>query len=121
MAKKYKYTTARQVGGDDGYCWVVFVNGKERVNGLMRREVGYYRDKFEKEESAKANGSESSKQHTWYEITKMAGNCTFYRFAEAIKAMETPGRVAANGDRVWTERETRDIVEQILRGNGQKV
>lgn len=53
--KKYKYTTARQVGGDDGYCWAVFVNGKERVNGLTRREVAYYRDKFEKEEESLRN------------------------------------------------------------------
>jgi len=52
--KKYKYTTARQVGGDDGYCWAVFVNGRERVNGLTRSEVSYYRDKWEKEESDKA-------------------------------------------------------------------
>ena len=51
--KKYKYTSARQVGGDDGYCWVVFVNGRARVNGLTRREVYYYRDKLEREEAEK--------------------------------------------------------------------
>jgi len=55
MAKRYKYTTARQVGGDDGYCWAVFVNGKERINGLTRREVDYYRGKWEKEEQEKAD------------------------------------------------------------------
>lgn len=51
--KPYKYTTARQVGGDDGYCWTVFVNGHERINGLMRSEVAYYRDKWENEEREK--------------------------------------------------------------------
>ena len=44
---KYKYTTARQVGGDDGYCWAVFLNGRQVVNGLTKREVPHYRDKFE--------------------------------------------------------------------------
>lgn len=56
MAKKYKYTTARQVDGDDGYCWAVFVRGKMRVNGLTRREVTYYRERFEREEEAKRKG-----------------------------------------------------------------
>lgn len=51
--RKYKHTTARQVGGDDGYCWAVFVNGRERVNGLTRREVTYYRERFEREEEAR--------------------------------------------------------------------
>lgn len=53
MTKKYKFTTAKQVGGDDGYCWTIFVNGKEKINGLTKSEVPYYRDKFEKEEQDK--------------------------------------------------------------------
>lgn len=55
MATKYKYTTARQDGGDDGYCWAVFVKGQSQpvVNGLTRREVAYYRDKIEKEQALK--------------------------------------------------------------------
>lgn len=35
--------TARQVGGDDGYCWAVLVDGREFVNGLTRREIPYYK------------------------------------------------------------------------------
>ena len=37
--------TAKQEGGDDGYCYVVRINGVEFVNGLTRREVPYYRIK----------------------------------------------------------------------------
>lgn len=29
--------TAKQEGGDDGYCYVVRVNGKEYFNGLTPR------------------------------------------------------------------------------------
>lgn len=57
--KRYKHTTARQVGGDDGYCWAVFVHGRERINGLTRPEVSYYRDRFEKEEEDKLKGVKS--------------------------------------------------------------
>lgn len=53
--KKYKYTSARQVGGDDGYCWAVFLNGREMVNGLTRPEVNSYRDQFEREEEQRRN------------------------------------------------------------------
>lgn len=57
MAKRYKYTQARQIGGDDGYQWCVLVkyNGgwRVKVNGLTRSEVSYYRDKFEREEAEK--------------------------------------------------------------------
>lgn len=54
MAKyKYAIPAPRQVGGDDGYCYVVYVNGKVKVNGCTRREAAYYRDQFEKEERAK--------------------------------------------------------------------
>lgn len=35
--------TAKQEGGDDGYCYVVRVNGVEFVNGLTRSEVSYYK------------------------------------------------------------------------------
>lgn len=56
MSQKYKYTQMRQVGGDDGYQWTVFVkvNGffKEMVNGCTKREAQYYRNKFEKEAKA---------------------------------------------------------------------
>lgn len=52
-SKRWKYTQAKQVGGDDGYQWTIFVNGKEKVNGLTRREVPYYRNLFEKEEADK--------------------------------------------------------------------
>lgn len=58
MGKKYKYTTARQVGGDDGYQWAVFLNGREMVNGLTRPEVNYYRDRFEREEEARRTNTE---------------------------------------------------------------
>lgn len=51
--KKFKYTTMRQVGGDDGYQWTVFVNGRMKVNGCTKREAQYYRDRFEKEETEK--------------------------------------------------------------------
>ena len=55
MSKKYKYAVPapRQVGGDDGYCYVVYVNNRVIVNGCTRREASYYRDKFEAEERAK--------------------------------------------------------------------
>ncbi len=55
--KRYKYTTVRQWGGDDGYQWSVFVKGdwddKPRICGLTRSEVSYYRDKIEKSEAEK--------------------------------------------------------------------
>jgi hypothetical protein len=55
MTSKYKYAipAPRQVGGDDGFCYVVYVNGREKLNGLTRREASYYREKFEKEEREK--------------------------------------------------------------------
>lgn len=33
--------TAKQEGGDDGYCYVVRVNGVKYVEGLTRSEVPY--------------------------------------------------------------------------------
>ncbi len=35
--------TAKQEGGNDGYCYVVRVNGKPFVKGLTRSEVPYYK------------------------------------------------------------------------------
>ena len=35
--------TAKQVGGNDGYCYVVRINGVEFINGLTRNEVPYYK------------------------------------------------------------------------------
>lgn len=61
MASKYKYTTARQWGGDDGYQWAVFVKGDSYpvVCGLTLREVNNYRVKIEREESEKRKGKRS--------------------------------------------------------------
>ena len=57
MKKRYKYTTARQWGGDDGYQWSIFIKGQSTpvICGLTRREVPYYRDKIEKREAEKHN------------------------------------------------------------------
>jgi hypothetical protein len=35
--------TARQEGGDDGYCYVVRIDGAAFVSGLTRAEVPYYK------------------------------------------------------------------------------
>lgn len=35
--------TAKQEGGDDGYCYVVRVNGVVYVEGLTRAEVDYWK------------------------------------------------------------------------------
>lgn len=35
--------TAKQEGGNDGYCYVVRINGREFVKGLTRREVPHYK------------------------------------------------------------------------------
>ena len=37
--------TAKQEGGDDGYCWCIRINGKLFVTGLTRREVPYYKER----------------------------------------------------------------------------
>jgi len=62
MSKKYKYTMAKQVGGDDGFQWAVFVKyqggWREKINGLTKREVAYYRDRFEKIEAEKKIGED---------------------------------------------------------------
>jgi hypothetical protein len=62
---RYKYTTARQVGGDDGYCWAVFVKGdpRPRVEGLTKPEVPSYRQQFEREaERAVADRKERAEE-----------------------------------------------------------
>ena len=35
--------TAKQEGGDDGYCYVVRIDGKVFVDGLTRAELPYYK------------------------------------------------------------------------------
>lgn len=51
---RYKYTTMRQENGDDGYCYVVRLNGKAVDTGLTRRQAQELRLKLEKEAQAKA-------------------------------------------------------------------
>ncbi len=68
VRKVYKYTKVRQVGGDDGYCWAVFVNGVERVNGLTRGEVPYYRDRWEREEQQKPASQKEGVMTEHYEM-----------------------------------------------------
>ena len=41
--QKLPKITAKQEGGNDGYCYVVRVNGVEFKNGLTRNEVPYYK------------------------------------------------------------------------------
>ena len=53
--RKFKHAVPapRQVGGDDGYQWAVFVHGRMKINGLTRREATHYRNRFEDEELAR--------------------------------------------------------------------
>ncbi len=44
MTKKPKIT-AKQEGGDDGYCYVVRIDGKKFMEGLTRAEVPYYKQR----------------------------------------------------------------------------
>ena len=37
--------TAKQEGGDDGYCYVVRCNGRVYVTGLTRGELSYYKQR----------------------------------------------------------------------------
>lgn len=58
MSKKYRYTTCRQVGGDDGFQYrVVCVPTGTQVDGCTRSEATYYRKKFENE-ARRARGDE---------------------------------------------------------------
>lgn len=44
MSKQQKpKITAKQEGGDDGYCYVVRIDGREFVSGLTRSQVAYYK------------------------------------------------------------------------------
>ena len=56
---KYKYTIAKQVGGDDGYQWAVIdkQSGRTIINGLTRPEVKHYRDRAERDLAAKYEAS----------------------------------------------------------------
>ena len=53
MAKafRYLYTTAKQEGGDDGYCYVIRAkgNGREILCGLTARECTHHRKELERE------------------------------------------------------------------------
>lgn len=51
---KHAYPAPRQVGGDDGFSWVVYVHGRPRLMGLTRTEAEYYRRGFEEEERKRA-------------------------------------------------------------------
>ena len=48
MAKRMR-VTARQEGGDDGYQYVVRVDGYTKINGLNKWMADYYKRKFRKE------------------------------------------------------------------------
>lgn len=44
MSQFYPKITAKQEGGDDGYCYVIRIDGKEFVNGLTRHQLTYYKE-----------------------------------------------------------------------------
>ena len=57
MLKKPKIT-AKQEGGDDGYCYVIRIDGVKFVAGLTRSELPYYKEralKFWQEKQDKDN------------------------------------------------------------------
>ena len=37
--------TARQVDGNDGWCWNVLIDGRPMIDGLQQRQVPYYKEK----------------------------------------------------------------------------
>lgn len=45
LYRKHKIT-ARQEGGNDGYCYVIRINGRKFVNGLTRAELPYYKQQI---------------------------------------------------------------------------
>lgn len=47
--------TYRQEGGDDGYCYVVRVNGREVMNGLTRSSAMHEKQRLLAEHAAKQN------------------------------------------------------------------
>ena len=44
-AKRKPKITAKQEGGDDGYCYVVRINGVRFVSGISKLELAYYKEK----------------------------------------------------------------------------
>ena len=48
-SKRYKHSTCKQEGGNDGYCYVVRCKhtGRIIIDGLTRSETAYYRDRYE--------------------------------------------------------------------------
>jgi len=64
---KYKYTIAKQVGGDDGYQWAVIdkKTGHVFINGLTRPEVKYYRDQAEADLAKKYGVGESINEYEY--------------------------------------------------------
>ena len=61
--KRYKHTTCKQEGGDDGYCYVIRdkQTGKVIINGLTRSECDYYRSSWEAKKEAELLAHGSSK------------------------------------------------------------
>jgi hypothetical protein len=74
---KYKYTIARQHGGDDGYQWTIFdkKTGQQMMNGLTKPEVKHYRDRAEADLAKKYGGtvSENLDEASWDYSTKDKG------------------------------------------------
>jgi len=36
--------TIKQIGGNDGYCWCLLVNGRVKYNGMTRNEAEWRQD-----------------------------------------------------------------------------
>lgn len=66
MKRRWKYTTARQFGGDDGYQWAIWIKGYSvsKVTGLTRSEVNYYRERLEREKEAKRVATNQDKEQS---------------------------------------------------------
>lgn len=47
MTKKQR-VTIKQIGGDDGYCWCVLVDGRVKWDGMQRREAQWRQDQERK-------------------------------------------------------------------------
>lgn len=58
MAAKKPKVTYRQEDGDDGYCYVVRVDGRVIANGLNRSMAKYYADQEKAKHQAKHKESE---------------------------------------------------------------
>ena len=48
-----KRVTIRQIGGDDGYCWCVLIDGRVVMNGMSKREAQYEQQKQRERLAAK--------------------------------------------------------------------